>query len=207
MELAVLNQAGETVGSVKIKESIFARAYNKDLVQQIVVRHQANIRGGSRAQKTRSEVAYSTRKPWKQKGTGRARSGMKSSPIWRGGGRAFPSSVNEVFSKKINKKMYKAGMSCIYSELLRSGRLTILDSLQVSSPKTKEFVQVLSVLKVDNVLFCLETPSQNIVLSSRNLVNVKVLSVSEMNPVVLIKQHNTFITQEALLMIEEDLSC
>ena len=137
MQIELLNDQGQATSKVDVPETVFGRAYNEDLVHQVVVAFQANARQGTRAQKDRGQVSRSTKKPFKQKGTGRARAGMTSSPIWRGGGRIFPNSPEENFAQKINKKMYRAGMASILSQLAREGRLAVVDSLSVESPKTK----------------------------------------------------------------------
>ena len=137
MQLELLNEQGQTTSKVDAPDTVFARDYNEALIHQLVVAFQANARQGTRSQKNREEVKHSTKKPWAQKGTGRARSGMTSSPIWRGGGRAFPNRVDENFTQKLNKKMYRAGMAAILSQLAREGRLAVVDSISVDSPKTK----------------------------------------------------------------------
>src|SRR6202012_6189710 len=137
MELKLLNEQGQEGAGVNASDVVFGRDYNEALIHQIVVAYQANARSGNRKQKDREEVHHSTKKPWRQKGTGRARSGMTSSPIWRGGGRAFPNSPDENFSHKVNKKMYRAGMCSILSQLAREGRLNVVESLALEAPKTK----------------------------------------------------------------------
>src|SRR5215216_681954 len=137
MELKVLNEQGQSTSSVSASDKAFGREYNEALVHQIVTAYMANARRGTRAQKNRETVKHSTKKPWRQKGTGRARAGMTSSPLWRGGGRTFPNSPDENFSHKLNKKMYRAGMASILSQLARDGRLAVVDSLSVDAPKTK----------------------------------------------------------------------
>ena len=137
MELNVLNEQGLEAAKLAASDAVFGREYNEALVHQIVVAFQANERQGTRAQLTRANVHHSTKKPWRQKGTGRARSGMTSSPVWRGGGRAFPNTPNENFSQKVNKKMYRAAMASIYSKLVAEGRLVVVDSIAAETPKTK----------------------------------------------------------------------
>src|SRR5512141_741182 len=138
MELRVINDKGEKLAPVAASETLFGRDYNEALVHQVVVAYTANGRQGTRQQKTRGEVRHSTRKPWRQKGTGRARAGMTSSPLWRGGGRIFPNTPDENFSQKVNRRMYRAGMASIFSQLAREGRLAVVDSISVDSPKTKQ---------------------------------------------------------------------
>ena len=151
MQLELLNDQGQVASKMDVPETVFGRAYNEDLVHQVVVAFQANARQGTRAQKDREQVRHSTKKPFKQKGTGRARAGMTSSPLWRGGGRIFPNMPNENFTQKINKKMYRAGMASIFSQLAREGRLAVVDSLTVDSPKTKALAAKFKAMNLDSV--------------------------------------------------------
>src|SRR5215468_1883785 len=169
MELKVLDAQGQAAGTTPAPATVFGRDYNEALVHQIVVAYQANARQGTRAQKDRQEVKHSTRKPWRQKGTGRARAGMTSSPLWRGGGRIFPNSPDENFSQKVNKKMYRAGMASIFSQLAREGRLAVVDSLTVDSPKTKQLAAKFKAMGLDSVLVITDQMDDNLVLASRNL--------------------------------------
>ena len=137
MQLELLNEQGQATAKVDAPDTVFARDYNESLIHQIVVAYQANARQGTRAQKDREQVHHSTKKPFRQKGTGRARAGMTSSPLWRGGGRIFPNSPDENFTQKVNKKMYRAGMASIFSQLAREGRLAVIDSITIDAPKTK----------------------------------------------------------------------
>ena len=137
MELKLVDSKGVEVGKLEASDVLFAREYNEALVHQVVVAYQANARSGNRAQKDREQVRHTTAKPFRQKGTGRARAGMSSSPLWRGGGRIFPNSPDENFSHKLNKKMYRAGMASIMSQLVREDRLAVVDSLELEAPKTK----------------------------------------------------------------------
>src|SRR2546425_11187499 len=139
-------------GTVNATDDIFGREFNEALVHQVVVAYQANARIGSRAQKDRGAVNHSTKKPWRQKGTGRARAGMTSSPLWRGGGRIFPNSPDENFTQKVNKKMYRAGMAAIFSQLAREGRLAVVDSISVDAPKTKLLAAKFKAMGLDSVL-------------------------------------------------------
>ena len=139
MELKLINAQGQVSGSVAASDALFAREYNEALVHQLVTAYLANARSGNRAQKNRAEVKHSTKKPWRQKGTGRARSGMTSSPLWRKGGRAFPNKPDENFTQKVNRKMYRAGMATILSQLVRDERLFVIESLSAATPKTKDF--------------------------------------------------------------------
>src|SRR5271168_195247 len=137
MELKLLNAEGQAASNVAAPDTIFGRDYNEALIHQVVVAYQANARSGNRKQKDREEVSHTTKKPWRQKGTGRARAGMSSSPLWRGGGRIFPNSPEENFTHKVNKKMYRAGVCSILSQLAREGRLSVVESISLAAPKTK----------------------------------------------------------------------
>lgn len=203
MELKLINEAGQQAGGVEVSESLFGREYNEALVHQVVTAYLANARTGTRAQKDRGEVKHSTRKPWRQKGTGRARAGMSSSPIWRGGGKTFPSSPDENFSQKLNKKMYRAGVSSILSELNRLGRLTVVDSFAVASPKTKDFVQKIKGLGLDSVLIVTDELDENLYLSARNLPNVLVVEAQHADPYNLVRFSNVLMTRNAVKKIEE----
>src|SRR5689334_17506620 len=150
MELKVINEKGEAQSSVAGSETLFGRAYNEALIHQVVVAYHANGRQGSRAQKTRAEVRHSTKKPWRQKGTGRARSGMTSSPLWRGGGRIFPNSPDENFTHKVNRKMYRAGMASILSQLVREDRLAVVEAFTLEQPKTKLLAGKLTAMGVQD---------------------------------------------------------
>jgi len=152
MELKLLQDNGQLGAGVAASPEVFGRDYNEALVHQVVVAYQANARSGNRKQKDREEVKHTTKKPWRQKGTGRARAGMSSSPLWRGGGRIFPNSPEENFSQKVNKKMYRAGMRSIYSQLAREGRINVVDSLSVDAPKTKLLADKFRAMGLDSVL-------------------------------------------------------
>ena len=206
MELKVINEKGEAQKSVDASETLFGRAYNESLVHQVVVAYQANARAGTRKQKTRSEVRHSTKKPWRQKGTGRARAGMTSSPLWRGGGRTFPNSPDENFSQKVNRKMYRAGMASILSQLVREERLIVVDAFTVGEPKTKSLVQKLKSMKLDSVLIITDTLDDNLYLSSRNLPNVQVLEARHADPVSLVHAAQVVITKGAVKHLEEALA-
>ena len=182
---------------------MFGRAYNKDLVHQIVVAYQANARQGTRAQKDREQVKHSTKKPFKQKGTGRARAGMTSSPIWRGGGRAFPSSPEENFTQKINKKMYRAGMAAIFSQLVREGRLAVVDSLKIEAPKTKLLASKLKAMNLQSVLVISEEVDDNLYFASRNLANVLVVEPRYADPVSLVHYKKVLVTKGAIDKLKE----
>ena len=203
MELKVINASGEAQSAVAASDALFARDFNEALVHQVVTAYLANARSGNRAQKGRAEVHHSTKKPFNQKGTGRARAGMTSSPLWRGGGKTFPSSPDENFSQKVNRKMFRAGIATILSQLAREERLVVLDSFAVESPKTKAFVEKLAGLKLDNVLIVTHELDENLYLASRNLPNVLVVEPSAADPVSLVRFKKVVLTREALQAFEE----
>lgn len=206
MELKIINDKGKATSSVKASDELFGRDYNEPLVHQIVSAYMANARKGTRAQKARGDVNRSHRKPWRQKGTGRARAGFAGSPIWRGGAKIFPSSPNENFSHKINRKMYRAGMASILSQLVREGRLAVVDGFTVDAPKTKLLDQKVKGMGMNSVLIITEAPDQNLYLSSRNLPNVTVVQPGQADPVSLLHFDSTIITKAAVSKIEEMLS-
>ena len=204
MELKVINQQGQAVESLQASDTLFGREYNEALVHQVVTAYLANARSGNRAQKGRSEVAKSTRKPWRQKGTGRARAGSNGSPLWRGGGRIFPNSPEENFSQKVNKKMFRAGMASILSELARQDRLLVVDDLSIDAPKTKLFMQKLKDMGLEgNLLVITDALNENLYLSSRNLPNVLVLEAQEADPVSLVRFAKVLVTKNAVAKFEE----
>ncbi|WP_137939990.1 50S ribosomal protein L4 [Chitinivorax sp. B] len=203
MELKVINEQGQASSTLSVSDALFGRDYNEALIHQVVVAYQANARSANRAQKGRSEVAKSTRKPWRQKGTGRARAGMASSPLWRGGGRIFPNSPEENFSHKVNRKMYRAGVAAIYSQLVREGRLQVVDSFMVDSPKTKQFAAKLKSMGLDHVMIIADAVDENLYLSSRNLPHVYVVEPSQVDPVSLVHFRNVVVTRGAVKQIEE----
>ncbi|MDY7539295.1 50S ribosomal protein L4 [Undibacterium sp. RTI2.1] len=207
MELKLLNADGQSASNVVAPDTIFARDYNEALIHQVVVAFQANARSGNRKQKDREEVHHTTKKPWRQKGTGRARAGMSSSPLWRGGGRIFPNSPDENFSHKVNKKMYRAGICSILSQLAREGRLSIVDSIAVDAPKTKLLSEKLKTMGcLDSVLIITEEFNENLMLAARNLVNVLVVEPRYADPVSLVFYKKVLITKSALIKIEEMLA-
>jgi large subunit ribosomal protein L4 len=173
------------------------------LVHHVVVALQANARQGTRAQKDRELVKHSTKKPFKQKGTGRARAGMTSSPLWRGGGRIFPNMPNENFTQKINKKMYRAGMASIFSQLAREGRLAVVDSLKVDSPKTKALAAKFKAMNLDSVLVIADEVDENLYLASRNLVNILVVEPRYADPVSLVHYRKVLVTKAAMDQLKE----
>ena len=182
MELKVIDAKGQVSGSLSVSDALFAREYNEALVHQLVNAYLANARSGNRAQKTRAEVKHSTKKPWRQKGTGRARSGMTSSPLWRKGGRAFPNKPDENFTQKVNRKMYRAGMATILSQLARDERLFAIEALTAETPKTKVFAEQVKNLGLEQVLFVTKQLDENVYLASRNLPNVLVLEAQQVDP-------------------------
>ena len=207
MELKLIDDSGKSAAKgVSAPETLFGRDYNEPLAHQIVTAYLANARLGTRAQKGRSDVAKSTRKPWRQKGTGRARAGMASSPLWRGGGKIFPNSPDENFSQKVNKKMYRAGMCSILSELVRQDRLAVIEDIKLDSPKTKPFAQKLKNMGYDNVLIVTDELDENLYLSSRNLRNVLVLEAHNADPYNLIRFSKVLLTRNAVKKFEELLA-
>lgn len=203
MELKVINAQGQVSGSVQASDALFAREYNEALVHQLVTAFLANARSGNRAQLTRAEVKHSTKKPWRQKGTGRARSGMSSSPLWRSGGRAFPNKPDENFTQKVNRKMYRAGMAAILSQLVRDERLFVVEELSVATPKTKAFAEQVKTMGLEQVLFVTKQLDENVYLSSRNLPNVLVLEAQQIDPYSLLRYKKVVITKEAVAQLEE----
>jgi large subunit ribosomal protein L4 len=206
MELKLIDAKGQSASTMAASDALFARDYNEPLIHQVVTAYQANARQGTRAQKGRSEIAKSTRKPWRQKGTGRARAGMASSPLWRGGGRIFPSSPDENFTQKLNRKMYRAGVASILSQLAREDRLKVIEDFVLEAPKTKLFLQKVKDMGVsDSLLLITDELDDNLLLSSRNLPNVLVLEVTEADPVSLIRYKNVILTRKAVSKFEEML--
>jgi large subunit ribosomal protein L4 len=192
-------------GSVEVSEAAFAREYNEALVHQVVVAHMAGARQGSRAQKTRAEVRGGGRKPWRQKGTGRARAGSIRSPLWRGGGKVFAARPQD-HSQKVNRKMYRGAMRCILSELIRQGRLLVCESFALEQPRTKALLGRLKDLDLRDVLIVAEEVDENLYLASRNLKDVDVADVSALDPVSLISHEKVLVTVGALKKLEEALA-
>ncbi|CWP22194.1 50S ribosomal protein L4 [Neisseria meningitidis] len=203
MELKVIDAKGQVSGSLSVSDALFAREYNEALVHQLVNAYLANARSGNRAQKTRAEVKHSTKKPWRQKGTGRARSGMTSSPLWRKGGRAFPNKPDENFTQKVNRKMYRAGMATILSQLTRDERLFAIEALTAEIPKTKVFAEQVKNLGLEQVLFVTKQLDENVYLASRNLPNVLVLEAQQVDPYSLLRYKKVIITKDAVAQLEE----
>ncbi len=206
MELKLINDKGVANGTVDASADLFGRDFNENLVHQVVTAYQANARSGNRAQKGRSDIQKSTKKPWRQKGTGRARAGMASSPLWRGGGKIFPNSPDENFSHKVNKKMYRAGMAAILSQLVRENRLTVIDNISLDSPKTKALSLKLKSMGLENVLIITDNMDENLLLSSRNLQNVLVLEARHADPVSLVRFPSVVLTKGAVKQFEEVLA-
>ncbi|MEI7843313.1 MAG: 50S ribosomal protein L4 [Gallionellaceae bacterium] len=207
MELKVIGAGGKSSASVTASDDLFGREYNEALVHQLVTAYQANARSASSKQKGRSEIAKSTRKPWAQKGTGRARSGMASSPLWRGGGKIFPNTSEENYTQKVNRKMYRAGLASILSQLVREDRLLIVDDLKIDSPKTKQLADKIKSFGFgsERVLIITDSIDENLYLSSRNLPNVLVLEAHQADPVSLVRFNKVLMTRNAVAKIEEVL--
>ena len=203
MQLELLNEQGQAASKVDAPDTVFGRDYNEALVHQIVVAFQANARQGTRAQKDREQVKHSTKKPWRQKGTGRARAGMTSSPLWRGGGRIFPNSPDENFTQKINKKMYRAGMASIFSQLAREGRLAVVDSLTVDSPKTKLLAAEVQGDGPRLGAGHRRRDRRNLYLASRNLANVLVVEPRYADPLSLVHYKKVLVTKGAMDKLKE----
>jgi large subunit ribosomal protein L4 len=206
MELKLLNANGQEGAGVNASDVVFGRDYNEALIHQIVVAYQANARSGNRAQKDREQVKHTTKKPWRQKGTGRARAGMSSSPLWRGGGRIFPNSPEENFSHKVNKKMHRAGLRSIFSQLAREGRIAVVEDFVLEAPKTKLLAEKFKAMGLDSVLVITDTVDENLYLASRNLAHVAVVEPRYADPLSLIYFKKVLITKAAVAQIEELLS-
>jgi large subunit ribosomal protein L4 len=206
MQLELLNEQGQSSAKIDAPDTVFGREYNEALVHQVVVAYQANARQGTRAQKDRATVKHSTKKPWRQKGTGRARAGMTSSPLWRGGGRIFPNSPSENFTHKVNKKMYRAGMAAIFSQLAREGRLAVVDSLKVEAPKTKLLAAKFKAMGLESVLVIADEVDENLYLASRNLANVLVVEPRYADPLSLVHYKKVLVTKAAIEQLKEMLA-
>lgn len=209
MELKVINPDNNSVANtLTVDEAIFAKEYNEALIHQVVMSYMANARSGTRAQKTRGEVSHSTKKPWRQKGTGRARAGMNSSPLWRGGGRIFPNRPDENFTQKINRKMYKAALASIMSRLVRDERLIVAENIKINAPKTREFVTLLKNMQLqDNkkLLVVVDELTDDLCLAVRNLQNVLLLETYQVDPYSLVRCDKTIFTSAALLQLQGQL--
>ncbi len=203
MELQVINEQGKPTTKVAASDAAFAREYNESLVHQVITAFLANARQGTRKQKARGEVNKSNKKPWKQKGTGRARAGRASSPLWRGGGKVFPNLPDENFSQKLNRKMYRAGVCSILSQLAREDRLAVVEKFTLDAPKTKLLAAKLKGMGLDDVLIITDSIDENLQLSSRNLPNVHVVTVSHADPLSLMRHAKVLVTKGAVAKIEE----
>lgn len=206
MELNIINEQGKPTAKLAASDAAFGREYNEALIHQVVTAYMANARLATRAQKDRGTVKHSTKKPWRQKGTGRARAGMTSSPLWRGGGRTFPNSPDENYSHKLNRKMYRAGMLSILSQLAREERLVVVDTFTIDAPKTKLLAQKLQGMGMDDVLIITDNLDENLQLSSRNLPHVMIVDVGHADPVSLIRHGKVLMTKGAVSKIEELLA-
>ncbi|MCB1700984.1 MAG: 50S ribosomal protein L4 [Halioglobus sp.] len=204
MELSVLKPGNATAGSVSVSDVAFAREYNEDLVHQVVTAYMAGARQGTRAQKTRAEVAGGGKKPWRQKGSGRARAGTIRSPIWRSGGVTFAARPQD-HSQKVNRKMYRAALRSIMSELARQDRLVVVESMELEAPKTKLLVKQLGEYGLDSVLIVSAEVGENLYLAARNLHKVDVRDVDGIDPVSLIGHEKVMITVDAVKKFEEML--
>ncbi|MBT8100018.1 MAG: 50S ribosomal protein L4 [Gammaproteobacteria bacterium] len=192
-------------GSVDVADAAFAAEFNEPLVHQVVNAFLAGGRAGTKRQKNRSDVRGGGTKPWRQKGTGRARAGTIRSPIWVGGGRAFAARPRD-YTQKVNKKMYRAALRSVTSELVRQDRVVVVESLEMKAPKTKELAQHLKKLGLDSVLIVNEAFDEKVFLSARNLPNVGICDISSIDPVVLMRFDKVLITLPALKLLEERLS-
>ena len=206
MELNVINEQGKPTAKLAASDATFGREYNEALVHQVVTAYLANARLATRAQKDRGAVRHSTKKPWRQKGTGRARAGMTSSPLWRGGGRIFPNSPDENYTHKLNRKMYRAGVSSILSQLAREDRLVVVEKFEIDAPKTRKLAQKLRDMGMEDVLIITDSLDENLRLSSRNLPGVMVVEAGRADPLNLIRHGKVLITKGAVAKIEELLA-
>jgi large subunit ribosomal protein L4 len=206
MELKLINDQGLQAATISASDALFARDYNEALVHQVVVAYQANARSGNRAQLTRAEVHHSTKKPFRQKGTGRARAGMTSSPLWRGGGRIFPNKPEENFAQKVNRKMYRAGIASILSQLAREDRLAVVENFAVDAPKTKLVASKLKDMGLGSVLVITDSIDDNLLLAARNLPNVLILEAHQADPVSLVRFPKVLMTKGAVAKMEEMLA-
>jgi len=203
MELKVFNDQGKATATFAAPATLFGRDYNEALVHQIVVAYQANARQGTRAQKDRTDVAHTTRKPWRQKGTGRARAGMSSSPLWRGGGKIFPNSPDENFSHKVNRKMFRAGVCSILSRLAQEDRVVVVDDLSVEAPRTKLLAQKLKAMGLESVLIITDAIDENLYLAARNLKHVMVVETRHADPVSMIHYKKLVLTRSAIATLDQ----
>lgn len=203
MELKMMNAEGQAAGTTPAPATLFGRDYNEALIHQIVVAYQANARQGTRKQKDRQEVKHTTKKPWRQKGTGRARAGSTASPLWRGGGRIFPNTPDENFSHKVNKKMFRAGVCSIFSKLAKDDRIVVIDGLSVDAPKTKLLADKLKAMGLESALIITDSIDDNLYLASRNLKNILVVEPRYADPLSLIHYKTVVVTKPAMAKLEE----
>jgi large subunit ribosomal protein L4 len=207
MDLQLINDSGKPAATLAASDTLFGREYNEALIHQLVTAYQANARSGNRAQKGRADINKSHKKPWAQKGTGRARAGQANSPLWRGGGKIFPSSPDENFSQKVNRKMFRAGIASILSQLVREGRLSVVDQIALDAPKTKLLAQKIKGLGLSGtILVIVDALHDNVHLSSRNLQGVLVLETREVDPVSLVRFDHVLLTRASVTQFEEILA-
>jgi large subunit ribosomal protein L4 len=206
MDLTVIDDKGQPNATLPASDALFGRDYNEAVVHHVITAYLANARLGTRKQKARGEVNKSNKKPWRQKGTGRARAGRASSPLWRGGGRIFPNSPDENFSQKVNRKAYRAGIASILSQLAREGRLSVVDSFAVDAPKTKALAAKLKKMGLKEVLIVTDSVDENLLLSSRNLPSVLVVEPKNADPVSLMRFEKTLLTRAAVAKMQEMLA-
>jgi len=207
MDLKLINDSGKPAATLAASDTLFGREYNEALIHQLVTAYQANARSGNRAQKGRADINKSHKKPWAQKGTGRARAGQANSPLWRGGGKIFPSSPDENFSQKVNRKMFRAGIASILSQLVREDRLSVVDQIALDAPKTKLLVQKIKALGLSGtILVVVDALHDNVHLSSRNLQGVLVLETREVDPISLVRFDHVLLTRASVTQFEEILA-
>jgi large subunit ribosomal protein L4 len=207
MDLKLIDDSGKPAATLAASDTLFGREYNEALIHQLVTAYQANARSGNRAQKGRADINKSHKKPWAQKGTGRARAGQANSPLWRGGGKIFPSSPDENFSQKVNRKMFRAGIASILSQLVREDRLSVVDQIALDAPKTKLLAQKIKALGLGGtILVVVDALHDNVHLSSRNLQGVLVLETREVDPVSLVRFDHVLLTRAAVTQFEEILA-
>ena len=204
LQIPALNKQ-DSAGIVEVSDAVFGQAYNETLVHQLIVKYMAGSRAGTKAQKTRRDVSGGGSKPWRQKGTGRARSGSSRSPIWRTGGVAFAARPRS-YEQKLNKKMFRVGIRSVLSELLRQDRLVVCNDISPSAPKTKELVEKLKVLDESKILIVVESVDANLALASRNIPNVAVIEAANLSPVLLVAAEKVIATSGAVKLIEERLA-
>jgi large subunit ribosomal protein L4 len=206
MDLKLIDDSGESTASVPASDALFAREYNEALVHQLVTAYMANARSGTRKQKARSDVGHSHHKPWRQKGTGRARAGFSGSPLWRGGARIFPNLPEENFKHKVNRKMYRAGICAILSQLAREGRLLVVEDMKIDEVKTKTLAQKLKAMGLTDVMIITERFHDKLYLSARNLPNVLVVEAGKADPVSLVRYSKVLLTRGAVQRMEQVLA-